>query len=92
MECKKVRFANEKFAQEYINKLSRTSNRERKPLRAYLCPFCLTWHLTSQIDRNDQFTDDHKAELKKKNEIIRTLQDRIHKLKQKIRMLRPKQY
>lgn len=88
MECKKVRFANEKFAQEYIDKLAKTSNRIRKPLRAYLCPFCKTWHLTSHIDRNDQFADSAAEELKKKNIIIKILQDRIHNLKNKIRKLK----
>ena len=47
MICKKVSFINEKFALEYIDKLQRTSTRSRKPVNAYLCHHCLSWHLTS---------------------------------------------
>lgn len=47
MECRKVFFADEKFALQYIAKLNKTSYRERKPVRAYLCQHCLNWHLTS---------------------------------------------
>lgn len=45
--CNKVRFIDEKFALKYIDKLNKTSCRERKPVRAYLCEKCLCWHLTS---------------------------------------------
>jgi len=50
--CSKVYFSDERFAQEYINKLQRTSNRRIKPVRAYLCEKCLNWHLTS-IEGNE---------------------------------------
>jgi hypothetical protein len=45
--CHKVCFANEKFAIEYIDKLQKTSFRDKKPVNAYLCEKCLSWHLTS---------------------------------------------
>ena len=45
--CHKVCFANEKFATEYIDKLQKTSCRGKKPVNAYLCEKCLSWHLTS---------------------------------------------
>lgn len=48
MECKKVKFANEKFADDYIKKLKKTSVRSTVPIRAYLCMTCNTWHLTSR--------------------------------------------
>jgi hypothetical protein len=47
MTCKKVYFRDEQYALEYISKLKKTSCRERKPVRAYLCEKCLNWHLTS---------------------------------------------
>jgi len=47
--CKKVSFANEFFANAYIEKLQKTSARKLKPIRAYLCENCLNWHLTSII-------------------------------------------
>jgi len=45
--CKKVSFANELFANAYIDKLKKTSVRRLKPVRSYLCENCLNWHLTS---------------------------------------------
>jgi len=47
MECKKVKFVNEASAEMYIKKLKGTSVRAKKPVRAYLCEKCLSWHLTS---------------------------------------------
>lgn len=47
MTCKKVSFTDEKFANDYLKKLHKTSSREIKPVRAYLCEHCLCWHLTS---------------------------------------------
>lgn len=47
MNCKKVSFSDEIFAIKYIEKLQKTSSRERKPVDTYLCDKCLCWHLTS---------------------------------------------
>lgn len=46
-KCSKVSFANELFANKYIEKLKNTSTRRLKPVRSYLCENCLNWHLTS---------------------------------------------
>lgn len=45
--CKKVKFIDEEFANQYIQKLQKTSKRKLKPVRTYLCEKCLTWHITS---------------------------------------------
>jgi hypothetical protein len=45
--CKKVSFCDERYADEYISKLNKTSKRKLKPVRSYLCDKCLTWHITS---------------------------------------------
>jgi hypothetical protein len=50
--CKKVSFCNEQYANAYIEKLKKTSIREVKPIRSYLCTRCLNWHLTSKKDFN----------------------------------------
>lgn len=52
--CHKVKFATEKDALFYINKLKQTSKREKIPTRAYLCGYCRTWHLTSKVDFNKE--------------------------------------
>lgn len=70
MKCNKVKFSNEKFAIEYIEKLKSTSIRDVKPLRAYLCPYCTTWHLTSKLD----YETVQQIELKNK---ILSLEDKL---------------
>ena len=45
--CKKVYFATQKDADEYISKLQKTSKREKVPVNSYLCERCKAWHLTS---------------------------------------------
>jgi len=45
--CKKTYFIDEKNALFYIDKLKRTSCREKIPVSAYLCTKCMNWHLTS---------------------------------------------
>ena len=46
-KCTKVSFIDENYADQYINKLNKTSKRKLKPVRSYLCDKCLTWHITS---------------------------------------------
>lgn len=74
MECNKSKFLNEKFALDWIEKLKRTSVREKVPLRAYLCTRCGTWHLTSR----PEFGDPEKEALKAN---IERLQDELSKSK-----------
>jgi hypothetical protein len=50
IECIKASFSDEKQALFYISKLKATSSRTKVPKRAYLCPDCLNWHLTSSDD------------------------------------------
>ena len=63
--CKKVSFATQEDADYYINKLQKTSTRDKVPINSYLCVKCNCWHLTSweQVDLN-KFTEDTNAELK----------------------------
>ena len=52
MECKKVKFINQEFADSYVAKLQKTSKRNRKPIRSYLCPKCNVWHITSAEEKD----------------------------------------
>ena len=63
--CKKVSFATQADADYYIDKLQKTSTRDKIPVNSYLCPKCNCWHLTSweQIDLN-KFVSDTNKELK----------------------------
>ena len=64
MECKKVRFNNEKAASDYIDKLTKTSTRKVIPLRSYLCPYCHTWHLTSSKDYVTLLKEEYDKKIK----------------------------
>ena len=63
--CKKAAFSTEDAANYYINKLKRTSSRQIKPIRAYLCPLCFTWHLTSLKETTDFDISENEREIKK---------------------------
>ena len=45
--CKKSSFGTQKFADDYIVKLQKSSNRDKKPVESYLCAKCMNWHITS---------------------------------------------
>lgn len=63
--CKKVSFATQADADYYIDKLQKTSTRDKVPINSYLCTKCNCWHLTSweQVDLN-KFVEDTNNELK----------------------------
>lgn len=47
--CEKVRFADEAEALATLGHIRRYGSRKgKKPIRAYECPGCLGWHLTSR--------------------------------------------
>lgn len=85
MICKKVSFADEKYAQMYIDKLQKTSNRKLKPVRSYLCEKCFNWHLTSIESReNLQLAHKEKQIFNLKNKVV-NLQKEVERLKSKIK-------
>lgn len=47
IECKKAKFATEKDADFFIQKLKATSKRAKIPTSSYFCQRCTSWHLTS---------------------------------------------
>lgn len=85
MECKKTKFVNEAQAFAYVEKLQKTSERVYKPSRAYLCPICLTWHLTKTDDWESLRIKRLEGEILKKNEIITRLEARIVELKNQLK-------
>lgn len=85
MKCGKVKFANESFANEYISILKKTSEREIKPVRAYLCPKCLLWHLTAIESKEGM-------QLIYKDREIKNLKDKVENLKKEIESLKLNQY
>lgn len=51
--CTKVRFAERYMALDLLKKIQRgvqhgTQGPQKAPVRAYQCPYCKGWHLTSQ--------------------------------------------
>jgi hypothetical protein len=80
--CPKTYFLNEKEAQNYLDILKKTSNRDKIPRRAYLCPKCLTWHLTSK----ERDIDTIQLLRQKNNELRKLLSEKdqiINQLKKK---------
>lgn len=88
-ECKKTKFADQASAMFYIAKLKATSCRDKIPQRAYLCEYCLSWHITSikltpdqRVIANLRAKVDHlKMELKRRDEAIVKLKDKYEKAK-----------
>lgn len=87
MNCKKAKFANEAEAIFFIEKLKKTSKRERKPQHAYLCKRCNTWHITSiklevddAIDKLKKQNEELQVALTKRNEKIKTLTEKVELL------------
>jgi len=90
MRCMKVSFINEKYADEYVAKLKRTSYRKVKPIRSYLCEKCLTWHLASTTDHDKKLLESYQGKIqnyrvavKQNYETIKELKGKIQKLTQK---------
>lgn len=63
MECSKTSFATEKDASFFIDKLSRTSTRDTKPIRAYFCNKCTCWHLTSRHSFESKAITEYKIRI-----------------------------
>lgn len=89
-ECTKVKFVDEVAAEFYIAKLKKTSMRKKTPLRAYLCPFCSSWHLTSRPDyiglkqdvKNDEIQklkERHRNQLTDRDNRIKSLERKLQK-------------
>jgi len=84
MECKKTKFVDEKAAEFYINKLKVTSVRNVKPVRAYLCMKCTTWHLTSKpeipaktVDMMSKLAGKYEHIINEKDAVIEELKNKL---------------
>ena len=74
--CKKVYFGTMGAALEHIQRIGAKSDRDRKPIRAYLCHKCKCWHLTHWE------APDVQKVLKEISAEIRTANERSKKLAQ----------
>lgn len=52
--CNKVTYPTEAAAKASLRKIRGAKNKHKKPQRAYECPDCSGWHLTSQDSREWQ--------------------------------------
>lgn len=62
--CKKTRYSSEVFAMLDIARIRSKSNRDKVPVRAYKCPECKYWHLTSKHSRAQEAIKMLTAQLK----------------------------
>lgn len=81
LSCKKTSFRDERGALDFIEKLKKTSKRQIVPTRAYLCPYCLKWHLTHLQGGDLRGMEFRQEKLKK---IIDGLQNENNSLKAKV--------
>jgi uncharacterized protein YlaI len=81
-KCKKVYFADEKNALMYIEKIKKTSKRERNPINTYLCPKCLNWHLTSIEYKEDKQVIYLKRQVTNLQREVKNLKEKVSGLKQ----------
>lgn len=77
MNCNKVKYKTEEYAQIDIDKIQRTSKRVKIPKRPYYCTKCNSWHITStDLWQVKTVTD----EVVKKDRQIANLEARIKHL------------
>ena len=80
-DCTKTKFANERFALEWIEKLKKTSVRKVKPVRTYMCQYCGSWHLTSKVENVVTQAEAYKIKLKELEALIAAQKEEIESLK-----------
>lgn len=73
INCKhKVKYISENHAMIDIERIQKKSNRDKVPIRAYLCE-CGSWHLTSKIKHSDIVISELRQEIIKLNQNISNL-------------------
>lgn len=84
--CKKTTYANQKLANEDIERIQAKSTRDKKPMRAYQCNQCNLWHLTSTPDYKALYLE-QLAENKKLRStgIVKSYELKIFKLQTKLK-------
>lgn len=64
LNCRhKVKYSSENLAIIDIERIQKKSNRDKVPIRAYLCNECGSWHLTSKQRRQDIVVSELKSEI-----------------------------
>jgi hypothetical protein len=57
MECTKVKFSTQEYADYHISKHKKRAEKSGKRARSYECPFCKSWHITSRVDYRQAILD-----------------------------------
>jgi len=81
MNCNKVKYSSEQFANADIDRIKKFSIRSKIPIRAYLCK-CGAWHLTGRIDYAKAIGESRESE-KEKNLKIESLLIQLKELMEK---------
>lgn len=77
-KCVKTSYATEQFALADIQRINKISTRDNKPVRAYYCNTCKSWHLTSRPDIHEIIKD--LALMKEENEKLKQLVETLSNL------------
>jgi molybdenum cofactor biosynthesis enzyme MoaA len=84
--CSKTKFATEKDANYFIEKMQKTSSRKVKPVKSYLCPKCTRWHLSSSQDHKTSLREiELENSIKQARKEIDDLRCEVRKLRTKLR-------
>lgn len=65
--CTKAKFTSKAYADQFIDEVRRKSDRDTNPAKAYKCPKCGLWHITSQGKK--LYTNNSVAIVKQQQEI-----------------------
>lgn len=57
MECTKVKFSTESYANFHITKRKPEAIEKDLVVRAYKCVYCNSWHITSKVQYNELIKD-----------------------------------
>lgn len=85
--CKKERFLNQDFAELYIKKYKKTYSKGKTEsyYKAYLCPKCSNWHLTTKKPKEslekDTLIEKYKLKIDNQKNQILILQKKLLELK-----------
>jgi hypothetical protein len=57
MECRKVKFLTQEYAEYHIDKHKKRAIKKGKKARSYECHICKCWHITSRVDFREVIKD-----------------------------------
>ncbi len=83
MECTKVKFGSQGYAEYHITKHRKKNADKGLKARAYQCPKCNCWHITSQVVNEDLIKDNESL----RNQLVEQIKKNVD-LKAEVEVLK----